>query len=95
MLLNLEYFRLIVKLLKLFHFFKSGEKDSLASCRPISILTCFSKLFKKSIYLRVFEFFQKHSILTKTQYGFHKNKFTTHAILDFLAYIYAYIDNIE
>ena len=40
-------------------------------------------------------FFQKHSVFTKTQYGFQSNKSTTHAVLDVITTVYAQINNNE
>ena len=45
--------------------------------------------FKKCI----FAIFQKHSGLTKAQYGFHNNKSTVHAILNVLTNIYDNVGN--
>ena len=53
----------IVKLI-----FKKGDKDNFANCRPISIMTSFSKVLEKIIYSRL----RKHvnSILVNVQFGF-------------------------
>ena len=71
--------------------FKAGKKE-VNNYRPISILTCLSKIFEKLIYTRLVSFFQKHSVIAETQYGFQNNKSTSHAILDVLTNAY---DNIE
>ena len=42
--------------------------------------------------MRLVSFFQKHSVIVETQYGFQNNKSTSHAILDVLTNAY---DNIE
>ena len=72
--------------------FKSGNTQSFTNYRPISILTCFAKIFEKLILRRLTTFFRKHSVLTKTQYGFQSDKFTSHAILDVLTAGY---DNVK
>ena len=80
------------KIAKIVPLFKSGTKEDINNYRPISILTCFSKIFEKLVYSRLFSFFQKHSVITKIQYGFQNNKSTSHVILDVLTNVY---DNIE
>ena len=47
--------------------FKSGKTDNLNNYRPISILTCFSKIFEKLIHKQLTNFFQKHSVLVESQ----------------------------
>ena len=65
--------------------FKTGETEELTNyCRPLSILTCFSKFFEKLIYTRLISFFQKNSVLRDSQYGFRNGMSTTHAVLDVL-----------
>ena len=49
---------------------KNGAKDETNNYRPISILTCFSKIIEKLIYRRLIHFFQKHHILYPNQFGF-------------------------
>jgi len=36
---------------------------------PISLLSAFSKVFEKAIYSRIVHFFDAHSILSETQFG--------------------------
>jgi len=52
--------------------------------RPISILTCFSKIFEKLIFSHFNNFFLKHKAIQGTQYGFQSNISTKHALLDVL-----------
>jgi len=47
------------------------------------------------IHKRLISFFQKHSILAETQYGFQHNKSTTHAVLDVMTAIYDQINDIN
>ena len=86
---NLVYSREIVKS---FPYLKQGKKE-VNNYRPISMLTCLSKIFEKLIYMRLVLFFQKHSVIAETQYGFKNNKSTSHAILDVLTNAYDNIVN--
>ena len=49
----------------------------------------------KLIHKRLSSFFEKHSILAKTQYGFQASKSTSHARLDVLTTAYEHINNNE
>jgi len=44
--------------------------------RPISLLTFFSKIFKKIIYSRLYKHLYTNNKLVKEQYGFRINSFT-------------------
>ena len=59
-----------LKLSKVIPLFKKGDKLDLNNYRPISILTCFTKIFEKVIFNRLLNFFNKHSVLVSNQYGF-------------------------
>ena len=67
---------------------KSGPRDILKNFRPISILPTYSKLFEKSMSLRLVSFLDKFNIISPNQFGFQKGKTTTQAILNFISNIY-------
>ena len=50
--------------------YKSGAINETKNYRPISILTCLSKIYEKRIYTRMINFFEKHDIIDQHQYGF-------------------------
>ena len=70
------------KIEKIVPLFKTGKTEELTNYRPISILTCFSKIFEKLIYSRLISFFRKNPVLHDYQYGFRNGMSTTHAVLD-------------
>ena len=79
---ELGYFPNCLKTAKIIPLYKSGDKSLPTNYRPISILTCFSKILEKLIYNRLMNFIDKHSVISSTQYGFRKHHSTTHAIAD-------------
>ena len=81
-----------LKLAKVIPIFKKGDKLNMNNYRPISLLTCLSKIIEKVIFHRFTDFFNKQSVLVSNQYGFRANSSTTHAILDIIAEMY---DNIN
>ena len=70
--------------------FKTGE-----NYRPISVLTCFSKLLEKLMYKRLITYIKKNKILSKHQYGFRQNRSTELAIIELVDKITKAIDGGE
>ena len=70
------------KTAKIFPLPKKGDVNNPSNFRPISILSCFSKIYERVLYNRLVKFLAKHNVITPTQYGFQKGISTTHAILD-------------
>ena len=58
-----------LKLFKVIPLFKKGDKLDVNNYLPISILTCFTKIFEV-IFNRVLNFFNKRSVLVSNQYVF-------------------------
>ena len=50
--------------------------------RPISLLSCFDKIFEKIIYHRLIYFMEKHKILYINQYGFREKHSTILALIN-------------
>ena len=61
--------------------FKSGEKGLISNYRPISVLSCFSKILERIMYNRLYSFLVENNILYDKQFGFQKEHSTEHAIL--------------
>lgn len=60
--------------------YKSGEKKLISNYRPISLLPTIAKILEKIINIRLINYLEKNSILSKNQFGFRKNKSTVDAI---------------
>lgn len=60
--------------------FKGGLRNNLSNYRPISVLPIMSKIFESVINQRLVSFFDKHKILSNSQYGFRKNRSTEKAL---------------
>ena len=50
------------------------------NCRPISLLTSFSKVFEKALYFRLTEHFYGNKLPVGNQFGFRKGIATEDAI---------------
>jgi len=55
----------------------------------------FYKSYSKLIYNRLFNFFDKHALITKSQYGFLKGLSTLDAVLDIVTNAYENMNNNE
>ena len=60
--------------------FKEGEKSKIFNCRPISILSSFSKVLEKVMYNQLQKHLNKYSILAEEQVGFRSDSTTNKAI---------------
>ena len=59
-----------LKLARVVHIFKIGDKTELTNYRPISVLSFFSKFFEKIMYTHLLDFLEQNKIIYKHQYGF-------------------------
>ena len=76
---------------KVIPLFKAGSKSELSNYRPISQLSCLSKVVEELIYSRLTNYLNKNLILHHNQYGFRSGLSTSHALLDVVSTAY---DNI-
>ena len=82
-----------LKVARVVPIYKKGSREDKSNYRPISILSVFSKIVEKAVYKQVYNYLLKHSILSDRQYGFRTGKSTTHALLNYLNYLYPVLDS--
>ena len=82
-----------LKIAKVIPSFKEGEKDQYKNYRPISLLSCFSKIVERLMFNRVFNFLGKYDILCNPQYGFRPGHSTELALADAIDKLYCSLDN--
>ena len=59
--------------------FKTGEEHDVSNYRPISLLTSFSKIVEKLMYVRLQKHIDTNDILCREQYGFRSKHSTEQA----------------
>ena len=59
-----------LKIAKVIPIYKKGDNSLMSNYRPISLFSCFSKIFEKALHSRLYNFIDKQSVLIPTQYGF-------------------------
>jgi len=62
--------------------YKKGNKINATNYRPISILSSFSKVFEKALYIRVTEHLNTNNLLVRNQSGFRKGTTNEDAIFN-------------
>jgi len=81
------------KIAKVISLHKKGDENNPSNYRPISILTCFSKIIEKLIHKRLSNFLDKNNTIVCQKYGFQKGIFTAHVILDIITTSFDNIHN--
>ena len=79
-----------LKIAKVFPIYKNNETFLLTNYRPI--LPCFSKLFERIMYNRLFKYLSKNSILYEKPFGIQTSHSNEHAILLFVNQLYQSFD---
>jgi hypothetical protein len=51
---------------------KKGDKTNMSNCRPVSLLTTFSKVLEKVMLSRISHYLQNNNILVQEQFVFRK-----------------------
>ena len=86
--INLGIFPENMKIAKVTPIFKSGKKELLTNYRPISVLSCFSKILERIMYNRVYNYLNDNNLLFRKQFGFRKGHSTDHALIKLIDSIY-------
>ena len=73
-----------MKIARVTPIFKAGDPTIVNNYRPISVLTSFSKIIERVVYIRTVQFLDKYKTLSNNQYGFRANHSTTHAIIQII-----------
>ena len=81
-----------LKIAKVIALFKKEETYNPNNYRPISLLSCFNKLFEKLLCKRLVSFLARHKVLFNYQYGFRKLHSTTLALIEFTDNIIRFLD---
>ena len=84
-----------LKMAKVIPVFKSGQKSSMDNYRPISLLSCFSKIIEKIVCTRLTCFLDVNNLISNSQYGFRKKHSTLHPLIHFQNFISSALDRKE
>ena len=73
-----------MKISKVRPIFKEGDKSILSNYRPISVLSCFSKILERIMYNRLYTYLAESNILFNKQFSFRAGHSTKHALLELI-----------
>ena len=71
-----------LKVAKVIPLHKGGSRSEASNYRPISLLSCFSKIYEKVVQKRLVSHLKTNNILYASQYGFRTGHSCEHAILE-------------
>ena len=71
-----------LKIAKVIPIYKKGDPKASDNYRPVSVLSCFSKIFERIVYNRIHNFINKNNVMYKGQYGFRPGHSTELALTD-------------
>jgi hypothetical protein len=69
------------------HKAKGGSRGSMDNYRPISLLSCFSKILEKLVCNRLCSFLETHNLLSGAQFGFRPGHSIIHPMLHFVNHV--------
>jgi len=72
-----------LKIAKVVPIFKLGDSEIPTNYRPISVLTCLSKIFEKVLYVTLNDYVTKNNLMNKQQCDFHNKHSTSLTITDY------------
>ena len=81
-----------LKVAKVIPIYKSGCPNEPGNYRPISLLSCTSKIFERVIFNRMVSFLERNNLIISTQFGFRHKHSTIHPILDLITESYQNIE---
>ena len=71
-----------LKIAKVIPLHKGGSRSEVSNYRPISLLSCFSKIFEKIMQARLLDHLKSEKVLFDSQYGFRAGHSCEHALLE-------------
>ena len=84
-----------LKIARVVPIFKGGDHSKLVNYRPISILPCISKIIERLMYVRLYSYLSKYSLLHAEQYGFRSGVSTQDALTNLVENVTKKLDNHE
>ena len=73
--------------------YKKGDETQIENYRPISLLSCFSKIFEKVMSNRITEHMLENNLINNNQHGYLKGRSTQTALFQFTENIIKSLEN--
>lgn len=72
--------------------YKKGSREDIDNYRPITVISCFSKIIEKIVYDQIVDFCIKNNILSRVQHGFRRGLSTETAALSLIQCLHSNIN---
>jgi hypothetical protein len=72
---------------------KKGKRDDYLNYRPITLLSSIDKIVEKYVCEQIHEFYRKHDVIYKNQFGFQAGKSTDDLLMQFTDDVNEYLDS--
>ena len=72
----------LLKCAKVIPLHKYGSRTQVSNYRPISLLSCFSKIYERAMHKRLTAFLNDNKLIFESQYGFRAMHSCEHALLE-------------
>ena len=72
----------MMKSAKVINLYKKNSPEVAFNCKPISLLSVFSKIVEKLIHSRLYNFFDNYNVLNSLQFGLRNRPSTLHALIN-------------
>ena len=82
-----------LKIGKVIPVYKCNDPQLIDNYRPITVLNVICKIIERAIYNKIYPYFSKCQIISKSQNGFCPGRSTESAATDFLEFVYNRLDN--
>ena len=92
--LSQEKFISCFKHTKVISLFKKGCPKDVSNYRPTSLLSCFSKIIEKLVYIRLYSFQKKFNWIGETQFSFRRGHSTCSVQFSFLLFLHRHMNKI-
>ena len=76
-----------MKIAKIIPIHKGGDRSSMDNYRPISLLSCFSKILKKIVCKRLTTFLENNNLISNSQFGFRTGHSTIHPMVKLMNFV--------
>lgn len=83
----------VLKTAKVIPVHKKNDADDISNYRPISLLSCLSKVIERIIYDRMLNYLNKLSVITSCQHGFTVNRSTETAACELVDCVHGNLDD--
>ena len=84
-----------LKIAKVIPLYKKKDKTLLENYRPVSILSSVSKVFERTMYNQIYQYFSDNKLFYQSQYGFRQNHSTEFATIELVDRLISEMENNE